>query len=207
MLGGSCPWYGTMSHWNTAITLSTLESLLTEPFHYKQHVQKVKGKVGTRNNLLRKLANSSWRCQFLHAEVNCSCVVLLCSRICLPCMGRSSHARKLMQHSTTAADASLAASSPRMWTACTPWPASDVRRTVASRTERSRQVEDTRHPLYSHQPVPTRLKSRKSFLHTVQPLSQPPHSTRVILWEDKRCENHHHEKLPIPTKEQLPPWP
>eukprot|EP00057_Strongylocentrotus_purpuratus_P005102 XP_003730216.1 PREDICTED: RNA-directed DNA polymerase from mobile element jockey-like [Strongylocentrotus purpuratus] len=81
----------------------------------------------------------------------------------------------------------------------------DVRRTVASRTERSRQVEDTRHPLYSHQPARTRLKSRKSFLHTVQPLSQPPHSTRVILWEEKRSENHHHEKLSIPTKEQLPP--
>ena len=79
-----------------------------------------------------------------------------------------------------------------------------VRRSVASRTERNRQVEDTRHPCHSHKPAPSRLKSRKSFLHTVQPLSQPPQAARLALWEEQRTGNQHQAKLPIQTKEQLP---
>ena len=77
-----------------------------------------------------------------------------------------------------------------------------VRRSVASRTERRRQADDTRHPCHNHQPAPSRLKSRKSFLHAVQPLSQPP---QTALWEEQRIAKQHLAKLPIPTSEQLAP--
>ena len=80
-----------------------------------------------------------------------------------------------------------------------------VRRSVASRTERRRQADDTRHPCHNHQPAPSRLKSRKSFLHAVQPLSQPPQTTRLALWTEQRIAKQHLAKLPIPTSEQLAP--
>ena len=80
-----------------------------------------------------------------------------------------------------------------------------VRRSVASRTERRRQADDTRHPCHNHQPAPSRLKSRKSFLHAVQPLSQPPQAARLTLWEEQRIAKQHLAKLPIPTSEQLAP--
>ena len=80
-----------------------------------------------------------------------------------------------------------------------------VRRSVASRTERRRQADDTRHPCHNHQPAPSRLKSRKSFLHAVQPLSQPPQTARLTLWEEQRIAKQHLAKLPIPTSEQLAP--
>ena len=80
-----------------------------------------------------------------------------------------------------------------------------VRRSVASRTERRRHADDTRHPCHNHQPAPSRLKSRKSFLHEVQPLSQPPQTARLTLWEEQRSAKQHLAKLPIPTSEQLAP--
>ena len=43
-------------------------------------------------------------------------------------------------------------------------PPSDIRRAVASRTERTRQATDERHPLNGHLGVVPRLKSRKSFM-------------------------------------------
>ena len=54
-------------------------------------------------------------------------------------------------------------------------------------------------------PSQKRLKSRKSFLHAVEPLTESPSVTRCRLWEERRSSNHHHDKLPLPTKEKLPP--
>ena len=62
-----------------------------------------------------------------------------------------------------------------------------------------------REPCHNHQPAPSRLKSRKSFLHEVQPLSQPPQTARLTLWEEQRSAKQHLAKLPIPTSEQLAP--
>ena len=78
-------------------------------------------------------------------------------------------------------------------------------RSVGSKTECRRQADDTRHPCHNHQPAPSRLKSRKSFLHAVQPLSQPPQAARLALWEEQQTEKQHLSKLPIPTNEQLAP--
>ena len=57
----------------------------------------------------------------------------------------------------------------------------------------------------TNQLAPSRLKSRKSFLHEVQPLSQPPQTARLTLWEEQRSAKQHLAKLPIPTSEQLAP--
>ena len=72
-------------------------------------------------------------------------------------------------------------------------------------SERRRQADDTRHPCHNHQPAPSRLKSRKSFLHAVQPLTQPPQTARLTLREEQRIAKQQLSKLPIPTSEQLAP--
>ena len=59
-----------------------------------------------------------------------------------------------------------------------------IRRTVACRMERTRQTTDSRHQLFHHQPVASRLKSRKSFMRTVTPLDSSAISSRLRLWKD-----------------------
>ena len=71
--------------------------------------------------------------------------------------------------------------------------------------ERLGQSQNSRHTCYNIQPSQKRLKSRKSFLHSVQPLTESPQSARCRLWEERRRSIQHHDKLPLPTKEQLPP--
>ena len=70
--------------------------------------------------------------------------------------------------------------------------------------ERLRQSQDRRHLCHDTEPAQKRSKSKKSFLHSVQPLTEPPHVARCRLWEKRRYGNHHHGKLHPPTKEQLP---
>ena len=48
--------------------------------------------------------------------------------------------------------------------------APEARRKNASIKERFRQVSDERHPLHGHIPAVSRLKSRKSFLTSVEPI-------------------------------------
>ena len=79
-----------------------------------------------------------------------------------------------------------------------------LRRSVASGTERLGQTKDIRHPCHAYQPAPSRLQSRRSFLRSVEPLTVSREVARLALW-DKRCiDSHHQEKLPLPTKAQLP---
>jgi len=60
-----------------------------------------------------------------------------------------------------------------------------VRKSVASRAERSRQTTDLRYPLYGARPPRSRLKSRRGFLMSVEPLSESAESARIKLWQGK----------------------
>ena len=62
---------------------------------------------------------------------------------------------------------------------------SDIRRAVASRTERTRQTMDERHPLNGHLGVVPRLKSRKSFIKSTEPINMTAKATRLELWRDR----------------------
>ena len=55
----------------------------------------------------------------------------------------------------------------------------DIRQTVASHTERLRQVAGTKHQLHNHMPAASRLKSQKSFMNTIKPLNSSPSGTRL----------------------------
>ena len=62
---------------------------------------------------------------------------------------------------------------------------SDIRRAVASRTERTRQTMDERHPLNGHLGVVPRLKSRKSFIKSTEPINMTAKATRLELWRER----------------------
>ena len=181
---------------------------LDRTLSYKHHIEKVKGKVKTRKNLLHKLANSSWGANTFTLRATALALCYSVAEFACPGWERSSHAKKV--------DASLNGSC-RCITGCLRRTNVDslyvlvgiappgVRRSVSSRTDRRRHADDTRHPCHSHQPAPSRLKSRKSILHAVQPLSQPPQAAKLALWEEQRIAKQHLAKLPIPTGEQLAP--
>ena len=56
---------------------------------------------------------------------------------------------------------------------------SDIRRAVASRTERTRQATDERHPLNWHLGMVPRLKSRNSFIKCTQPINTRVKAARM----------------------------
>ena len=62
---------------------------------------------------------------------------------------------------------------------------SDIRRAVASRTVRTRQATDERHPLNGHLGVVPRLKSRKSFMTCTKPINTTANAARLELWRER----------------------
>ena len=64
----------------------------------------------------------------------------------------------------------------------------DIRREVASRRERQKARHDSSHMLYRSEAANQRLKSRKSFLHTVHPLNMPSEEMRFELWKNRLKE-------------------
>ena len=193
---------------NTVIFLCTLESPWTEhsPTNNTSKKWKEKWEQGTTSSINSQIHHGVPIYSTLRATALALCYSV--AEYACPVWERSSHAKKV--------DASLN-DSCRCITGCLRPTNVDslyvlagiappgVRRSVASRTERRRQADDTRHPCHNHQPAPSRLKSRKSFLHEVQPLSQPPQTARLTLWEEQRSAKQHLAKLPIPTSEQLAP--
>ena len=62
---------------------------------------------------------------------------------------------------------------------------SDTRRAVASRTERTRQTMDQRHPLNGHLGVVSRLKSRKSSIKWTEPVNTTAKAARMELRRER----------------------
>ena len=79
----------------------------------------------------------------------------------------------------------------------------DIRRSVASRKESTRQQENRKHVMFNQEPARSRLKSRKSFLATFEPLSQSSASTRLQMWQERLATESTNIELPV--KEVLPP--
>ena len=110
---------------------------LDRTLSYKTHIHNTKMKVATRNNLLKKLANSRWG---TNARTIRTTAVALC---------------------------------------------------LCARVERTKQVERETHPLFGHTPARRRLKSRISFLTSVQPVHFPARVVRVNEWKRRLKEKAH----------------
>ena len=80
----------------------------------------------------------------------------------------------------------------------------DIRRNVACRMERTRQMTDARHQLFHHRPAASRLKSRKSFVRTVTPLDSSASSSRLRLWKDSPTDVPASAKMGLDVAASLP---
>ena len=88
---------------------------------------------------------------------------------------------------------------------------SDIRRAVASRTERTRQTTDERHPLNGPLGVVPRLKSRKSFLTCTKPINTTAKAAHLELGRERLEPLDARVHLDISADEHLPagaenPW-
>ncbi|KAI5731039.1 hypothetical protein M8J77_003674 [Diaphorina citri] len=126
-----------------------------------------RGKLSTRNNILRKLVNQKWGAQPATLRTSALALCVSAAECAAPVWEASTHAK----HVNVAINESA-----RIISGCLrPTPISklypligiappDIRREVARDVERKKQIEDPRHSLHDHQPITRRLKSRKSFL-------------------------------------------
>ena len=85
-----------------------------------------------------------------------------------------------------------------------------TRREVTSQVEQTKQEVDPRHPLYQHKLAKTRHKSRRSFLHDVQPLKGNIPTHRIEAWS-RQLEAQPHKLSFNPKESPSPgasePWP
>ena len=199
-------WSGTpLEHCTHPVYLGvTLDRTLT----FKEHIKNTKAKVGSRNNILRKLTNSKWGAT---AHTLKSTALALCyssAEYACPVWERSTHAQKLdpalnntcrlitgcLKPTNTSNLHLLACIAP-----------ADIRRKVASRVEKTKATSDERHLLHGCHPPAQRLKSRRSFLSQVQPLTKSREETKIQLWMEKLENDPPPTGMGIPPSEHLPP--
>ena len=86
-------WNGTrLSNTTTPVYLGIH---LDRTLCYKTHIEKTKMKVNTRNNIIRKLANSKWGCKASTLRPSCFALCYSAAEYACPVWARSTHAHKL----------------------------------------------------------------------------------------------------------------
>ena len=89
----SLTWNGTsLDNWQHPVYLGVT---LGRTLSFKQHIEKVKGKVRTRNNLLRKLVNSLWDASAPTLRATALALCYSAAEYACPVWERSSHSKKL----------------------------------------------------------------------------------------------------------------
>ena len=180
---------------------------LDRTLSYKVHIGKTKKKVGTRNNIIRKLRNSKWGATPTTLRSSALALCYSAAEYAGPVLERSTHAKKLnatlnetcrmitgcLEPTNTNSLSTLAGIAP-----------SDIRRAVASRTERTRQTTDERNPLNGHLRVVPRLKSRKSFIKCTEPINMTAKAVRLELWRERLDPLDASVHLNISADEHLP---
>ena len=157
---------------------------LDRTLSFAEHVRKLKLKVGTRNNLLCKLANSNWGTDPKTLRTTALALCYSTAEYCSAAWTRSCHAYKIDPELNNSCRIITGNLKP------TPLPAlyrlagiapPHIRRDTHAKIQKHSQENDPRHPLYGHNSPVRRLKSRKSFM-TIQSL------------DPKQSQNHRLEK-------------
>ena len=186
------------THCNLPVYLGvTLDQTLS----FKAHIEKTKKKVGTRNNFFRKLRNSKW---------GATPTTLRSSALAL-CYSAANTLNATLNETCRMITGCLKPTNTNSLPILARIAPSDIRRAVASRTERTRQTMDERHPLNRHLGVVPRLKSRKSFIKCTEPINTTAKSVRLALWRERLEPPDASVHLNISADEHLPagadyPW-
>eukprot|EP00057_Strongylocentrotus_purpuratus_P014934 XP_011669408.1 PREDICTED: uncharacterized protein LOC105440670 [Strongylocentrotus purpuratus] len=195
-------WYGKrLKHTPNPVYLGvTLDRSLT----YKNHIANTKAKVGARNSILKKLANTNWGTDARTIRTTALALCFSAAEYASPVWSRSAHAPKIDPALNSSCRAITGCLRPTkvedIYLLCGIAPP-HVRRLVLSQKEKDKQENNPLHPLFEQQPVGKRLKSRHSFLHSVEPLNTSPHNQRMTLWSNHLQTTPH--KLSLSPKESL----
>ena len=175
---------------------------LDRTLSFKEHINKTKYKAATRNNLLSKLANTSWGTD---PETLRQTALALCystAEYCAPVWTRSCHAHNVdpeLNKSCRIITGTLKSTPLPSLYKVAGIPPPHIRRETLARTEKNKQINDSRHPLHNHQEVRKRLKSRKSFatVDGLEPTRAADHRLEKWRESDQWPPN---EALPIPNE-------
>jgi len=142
--------------------------------------------VNTRKNVLNKVANSKWGANPHTLQSTALVFCYSAAEYACPVWEKSTHAYKIDLALNTTWRCITRCLKPTKVdnlyhdTGIAP---PGVRKSDASRAERSRQTTDPRHPLYGARPPRSRFKSRRGFRMFVEPLSESAESTPIKLWQ------------------------
>ena len=167
---------------------------LDRTLSYKTHIHNTKMKVATRNNLLKKLANSRWGTNARTIRTTALALCYSTAEYAAPVWERSAYAHLLNPELNQACRAITGCLRPTnvenlyLLAGIAP---PEIRRSVCARVERTKQVERETHSLFGHTPAIRRLKSRRSFLTSVQPVQFPAKVVRVNEWKRRLEEKAH----------------
>ena len=167
---------------------------LDRTLSYKTHIHNTKMKVATRNNLLKKLANSRWGTNARTIRTTDLALCYSTAEYAAPVWERSAYAHLLNPELNQACRAITGCLRPTnvenlyLLAGIAP---PEIRRSVCARVERTKQVERETHSLFGHTPARRRLKSRRSFLTSVQPVHFPAKVVRVNEWKRRPEEKAH----------------
>ena len=171
--------------------------ILDRTLSYKTHIHNTKMKVATRNNILKKLANSRWGTNVMTIRTTALALCYSTAEYAAPVWERSAYVHLLNLELNQVCLAIIGCLKPTnvenlylLTGIATP----EIRRSVCARVERTRQVERETHSLFGHTPAGSRLKSRRSFLTSVQPVHFPAKVVRVNEWK-RRLEVKAYEGL------------
>ena len=179
---------------------------LDRTLSFKTHIDKLRKKISPRNNLVNMLANSSWGADPHTLRTTALALCYSTAEYSAAVWCRSAHAHhvnadlnKACRTITGTLKSTLLTALHRLSGISPP----EIRRETIVRVERNKQLSDSMHPLYGHQEVARRLKSRRSFA-TVEELSgTPPPSYRLQKWREA---NPHSPNAALPEpSECLPP--
>ena len=167
---------------------------LDRTLSYKTHIHNTKMKVATRNNLLKKLANSRWGTNARTIRTTALALCYSTDEYAAPVWERSAYAHLLNPELNQACRAITGCLRPtnveNLYFLAGIAPP-EIRRSVCARVERTKQVERETHSLFGHTPARRRLKSRRSFLTNVQPVHFPAKVVRVNEWKRRLEEKAH----------------
>ena len=177
---------------------------LDRTLSFKEHARKTKEKVATRNNLLGKLANSSWGANPQTLRTTALALCYSTAEYCAPVWARSCHAEKVNPELNKACRTITGALTP------TPLPAlyrlagiapPEIRRDIKTMSHKLKQETDIRHPLSGHGVPRGRLKSRNSFMATESLDHNEPANELLNKWNE--WDDHASDAVQDP-KEELP---
>ena len=175
-------------------TPKNLGVTLDRTLSYKTHIHNTKMKVATRNNLLKKLANSRWGTNARTIRTTALALCYSTAEYAAPVWERSAYAHLLNPELNQACRAITGCLRPTnvvnlyLLAGIAP---PEIRRSVCARVERTKQVERETHSLFEHTPARRRLKSRRSFLTSVQPVHFPAKVVPVNEWKRRLEEKAH----------------